>query len=429
MKASTLMNNSKMAELKQRLLFLAFAIFIYRVGSHIPLPGVDVQAFSSKVSSDGIMSYLNIFSGGAMQRASILSLGLMPYISSSIIINLLSMTVPYLEKFRQGGEKGRRKIQQITRYLTVVLCLVQSLGISGMIIAQGFVATTYSGTYFTIMSAISLTTGTMFAMWLGEQITERGIGNGVSILICIGIASRLPLELGNIFMSAYDGGMALITSIVQVTILFGLLFMIVFFERAQRRIPVHYARRSANIGGSGQKSFLPLKLNSAGVIPPIFASAIMFIPMQLGNTDWWFKALFENLHRDVYYFVVTAATIMFFAFFYTALTFNPKDMAKNLKNSGGFIPGIRPGANTATYIDALMTKLTFIGSIYLTFIVFVPNLWHTGGGAFMIGGTGLLISAVVIMDTSSQIQSFLMSAQYENLLKKSKKGSNASLLR
>ena len=434
MRSNALMNQSKMAELQKRILFVLFAFLIYRFGSHIPLPGVNQVALAKAMaqSSDGFLGYLNLLSGGAMNRASIMALTLMPYISASIIINLLQLTLPTLQKLRQEGQKGQQQLAQYTRYLTLVLCAFQSLGVSSMLLSMDQVVTINSQYYFMFIVAISLTTGTMFAVWLGEQINERGIGNGISLLIFVGIVSRLPHEIWGMLQGLNEGGLSMIKSLLYLALFVGLLFFIVFVERAQRRIPIHYARRSATVGGSGAVSHLPLKINVAGVIPPIFALALTGMIAQLGHAS--FLGPFQNVVQELgqgkpYGVLFIGAGIIFFAFFYTALTFDPKDIAKNLKNQGGFVPGIRPGSSTATFIDTILTRLTFVGALYLTLVVLLPNIWHPNQGGFQIGGTGLLISAVVIMDLMTQVQTLLLSDQYGSLMKKSKKSSNASLLR
>ncbi len=426
--ASTAQNKG-LSELWRRLRFVLFAVIIYRIGTHIPIPGIDPERLASLVSQNQgtLLDLFNMFSGGALERMSIMALNIMPYITASIIMQLLSVVHPPMVELKKEGEAGRRKISQYTRYLTLVLATFQSIGIatglpnliSGLVINPGF------GFYFT--AVVSLVTGTMFLMWLGEQITERGIGNGISILIFAGIVAGLPTAIGQTAEQARQGDINMLLLLLIGAIVVGLTYLVVFVERAQRRIVVNYAKRQQGRKVyAAQSTHLPLKVNMAGVIPPIFASSIILFP---GTIAGWFGqnesmawlqdvALLLSPGQPLYV-MLYAVAIIFFCFFYTALVFNPRDTADNLKKSGAFIPGIRPGEQTSRYIDKVMTRLTLAGAMYITFICLVPEFmliaWNV---PFYFGGTSLLIIVVVIMDFMAQVQTHLMSSQYESVLKK-----------
>ncbi len=420
---------AKLGDLKKRLLFLLGALIVYRMGTHIPVPGIDpaqlAQMFSSK-NGAGILDMVNMFSGGALGRFSVLALGIMPYISASIIMQLLTVVSPQMEALKKEGEAGRRKITQYTRYGTVVLAVFQSLGIAiAMESQQGLVLD--PGLVFRITTMVTLTTGTMFLMWLGEQITERGIGNGISLIIFAGIVSGLPKA---VFSTLTLIGQNAITVPVGMMIFVGVVlitYLVVYVERGQRKIVVNYAKRQVgNKIFGGQTSHLPLKLNMAGVIPPIFASSIILFPATLAG--WfgshegmaWLKDVSGALSmgQPLYVLLYTSA-IIFFCFFYTALVYNPKETADNLKKSGAFVPGIRPGEQTARYIEKIMLRLTLIGALYITLVCLIPEfLILKFNVPFYFGGTSLLIIVVVTMDFMSQVQAYLMTHQYESLLKK-----------
>ncbi len=433
MAASPLASIGKMTELRQRILFVLGAMVVFRVGTHIPIPGVDPTAVAAlfEQTRGSIVDIFNMFSGGALERLSILALGVMPYISASIIIQMMTSVVPQLEALKKEGEAGRRKITQYTRYGTVALALFQGLGIAIAIEGQqaaGGPVVLVPGLGFKITTVATLVTGTMFLVWLGEQISERGIGNGISLLIFASIVAGLPsavagtLELARTGAFTPIGVLALFVGAVAVTA------FVVFVERGQRRLTVNYAKRQQGRRMlAGQSTPLPLKLNMAGVIPPIFASSIILFPASLGS--WfgqsdgmsWLKDIATTLSPgQPVYTLVYAGMIIFFCFFYTALVFNPREIADNLKKSGAFVPGIRPGAQTAGYIDKVVSRLTFAGAAYLTVVCLIPELlivkWNV---PFYFGGTSLLIIVVVMMDMMSQVQSYLMSRQYESLMKKS----------
>lgn len=418
---------SKFAELKRRIWFLLGALVVFRIGAHIPVPGIDPIELARlfKSSQGGLLDMVNMFSGGALSRFTIFALGIMPYISASIILQLSSEVFPYLIQLKKEGESGRRKITQYTRYATVLLALVQSFGIATMLYKQpGLVVS--SELQFFITAVFCLVAGTMFLMWLGEQITERGVGNGASMIITTGIISGLPGNVGKMLTLTSQGAMSIFSTIVIFVLVVLITYVVVFVERAQRKIPVNYAKRQVgNKIMQGQNTHLPLKINLAGVIPPIFASSIILFPATVFG---WFghgklsflSNIADSLHPGQPVYVVFYATaIIFFCFFYTALVFNPKDTADNLKKSGAFIPGIRPGDNTARYIEKVVLRLTLIGAIYVTLICLMPEIlilkWHV---PFYFGGTSLLIVVVVIMDLMTQVQSQIMSVQYQSLLKK-----------
>ncbi len=418
----------RLTELKQRLLFLLGALLVFRIGTFIPVPGIDPAALASLFEQNRgtILDMFNMFSGGALERFSVLALGIMPYISSAIIMQLLTVVSPKLEQLKKEGEAGRRKITQYTRYGTVILATFQAIGISIALESQQVAVE--SGLGFKITAVVTLVTGTMFLMWLGEQVTERGIGNGISIIIFAGIVAGLPSAIGGTLELARTGQMHVLTLLVLFILILMVTAFVVFVERGQRRITVNYAKRQVGrkVYG-GQSAHLPLKLNMAGVIPPIFASSIILFPATLGG--WfgsaeglgWLQDLSQTLSPgQPLYVLFYAMAIIFFCFFYTALVFNPRETADNLKKSGAFIPGIRPGQQTAQYIDQVMSRLTLAGAIYITAVCLLPEFltlqWNV---PFYFGGTSLLIIVVVVMDFMSQVQAHLMSHQYEGLMKKS----------
>src|SRR3954463_13170780 len=417
-----------MGDLKRRLWFLLGALVVYRVGTFIPVPGIDPAELSKLFHQNqgGILDMFNMFSGGALSRFSIFALGIMPYISASIIMQLLTVVSPSLEAMKKEGEAGRRKITQYTRYGTVVLAAFQALGISvalesqpGLVMDPGFA--------FRIVTVVTLLTGTMFIMWLGEQITERGIGTGISMIIFAGIVAGLPHAIGGTLELTRTGAMSYFAAIVVFVLVVGVTALVVFIEKGQRRILVNYAKRQVgNKLYGGQSSFLPLKLNMSGVIPPIFASSIILFPATLaswfGSNDKmvWLRDVSAALGPgQMLHIVLYATAIIFFCFFYTALVFNSKETADNLKKSGAFVPGIRPGEQTARYVDRIITRLTLVGAIYITAVCLLPEiLTRTWNVPFYFGGTSLLITVVVTMDFMAQLQAYLMSHQYESLLKK-----------
>ena len=419
-----------LGELKSRLLFLLFAIFVYRIGPHIAVPGIDplqLQAFFEQ--NEGTFAGLfNMFSGGALERMSIVALGIMPYISASIIMQLLTAVSPQLDQLKKEGESGRRKITQYTRYGALALATVQGTGMTVGLLAP----IAYNpGLAFNLTAIISLVTGAMFLMWLGEQITEKGIGNGISMLIFAGIVALFPAAVGSSLTQAYEGQISGVLLLIVGLIAIGVVAGIVYVERAQRRITVNYAKRQQGRKMyQAQASHLPLKINMAGVIPAIFASSILLFPASLGQ--WFGQSEGAEWLQDLalligpgqpLYIIIFSAMIIFFCFFYTALVFNPRDVAENLKRSGAFIPGIRPGEQTAKYIDGVITRLTMFGAIYITLVCLLPNFMQMMANVpFNLGGTALLISVVVTMDFWSQVQSHLMSHQYDSLMKKSKLG-------
>ena len=419
---------AKMGDLKRRLIFLLLALIVYRIGAHIPVPGIDPGELARlfKSQQGGILGMFNMFSGGALQRFTVFALGIMPYISASIIIQLLTVVSPTLEQMKKEGESGRRKITQYTRYGTVGLALFQSLGIAIALESQAGLVL-HPGFLFRITTVISLTTGTMFLMWLGEQITERGIGNGISLIIFAGIVAGLPHALGGTLDLARTGSLHPLTVIIIFALVVLVTAAVVFVERGQRKILVNYAKRQVgNKLYGGQSSHLPLKLNMSGVIPPIFASSIILLPATavswFGNHEGmtWLKDISAALSPgQPVYVLLYAAAIIFFCFFYTALQFNPKDTADNLKKSGAFVPGIRPGEQTARYIEKIILRLTLIGALYITLVCLLPEFLIVKFNVpFYFGGTSLLIIVVVTMDFMAQVQSYIMSHQYESLLKK-----------
>jgi preprotein translocase subunit SecY len=422
----------RLSELRQRLLFVFGALFVYRVGAHIPIPGVDPKALAAMFANQGgsILDMVNMFSGGALKRLSIFALGIMPYISASIIIQLMTGVIPKLEQIKKEGESGRKKINQYTRYGTVLLATFQAIGV-GIALqnqsAAGMPVVIHPGIQFVFVTAVSLVCGTIFLMWLGEQVTERGIGNGISIIIFSGIVAGLPTAIGGTLELARTGELSAFSIIALFSIALAVTGIVVFVERGQRRITINYAKRQdGRRMYAAHKSFLPLKLNMSGVIPPIFASSIILFPATLAgwfaNTEGlgWLQDIAATLSPgQPIYVLCYAAAIVFFCFFYAALVFNSNETADNLKKSGAFIPGIRPGQQTANYIDGVMTRLTLVGAIYITAVCLLPEFlilyWNV---PFYFGGTSLLIIVVVVMDFMSQIQTYVISHQYEGLLKK-----------
>ncbi len=420
--------SAKFGDLWRRLWFLAGALIVYRLGAHIPVPGIDPARLAELFQGQqgGILGVFNLFSGGALSRFTIFALGIMPYISASIIMQLLTVAVPSLEALKKEGEAGRRKITQYTRYGTLALALFQGVGISVALESQpGLVLD--PGLMFRFVTISTLVTGTMFLMWLGEQITERGVGNGISIIIFAGIAAGLPGSIGGLLELVNTGAMHELTALFIVALVAAVTAVVVFVERGQRKILVNYAKRQVgNKVYGGQSSHLPLKLNMAGVIPPIFASSIILFPATLAgwfattDSTRWLKDLAATLSPgQPVYVLLYAAAIVFFCFFYTALVFNAKETADNLKKSGAFVPGIRPGEQTARYIDKILTRLTLVGAVYITLVCLLPEFlilkWNV---PFYFGGTSLLIIVVVTMDFMAQVQAYVMSHQYESLLKK-----------
>ena len=426
--ATQLAKTGKFGDLRRRIIFLVLALVVYRVGAHIPVPGIDPNQLQQlfKGQQGGILNLFNMFSGGALSRFTVFALGIMPYISASIIMQLMTYVVPTLESLKKEGESGRRKITQYTRYGTLGLALFQSLGIAlalegapGLVLVPGF--------GFRMTAVVSLVAGTMFLMWLGEQITERGLGNGISILIFAGIAAGLPSAMGGLFELVNTGAMSIIVSLFILALVVFVTFAVVFVERGQRKILVNYAKRQVgNKVYGGQSSHLPLKLNMSGVIPPIFASSIILLPATVvgwfatGEGMRWLKDISSMLSPgQPIYVLLYAAMIVFFCFFYTALVFNSRETADNLKKSGAFIPGIRPGEQTAKHIDRILGRLTLAGAIYITAVCLLPEfLVLKYNVPFYFGGTSLLIIVVVTMDFWAQVQSYVMSQQYESLLKK-----------
>jgi preprotein translocase subunit SecY len=429
---STATAGGKFGELRQRLIFLVLALIVFRLGAHIPVPGIDpdqlAQLFAGQ--KDGILGMFNLFSGGALSRFTVFALGIMPYISASIIMQLMTIVVPSLEALKKEGQAGQRKITQYTRYGTVFLATFQALGISVALQAQpGLVIN--PGLMFEVNTVVTLVTGTMFLMWLGEQITERGLGNGISIIIFGGIVSGLPNALASLLELVRTGSMNIISALLIVVICVAVTYFVVFVERGQRRILVNYAKRQVgNKVYGGQSSYFPLKLNMAGVIPPIFASSIILFPATIAG---WFTSgeptnMFSKFIKDLaatlapgqpVYTILYAAAIIFFCFFYTALVFNSRETADNLKKSGAFVPGIRPGDQTARYIDKILVRLTLAGSIYMVLVCLLPEfLVLKYNVPFYFGGTSLLIIVVVAMDFMAQVQSFVMQQQYGSLMKK-----------
>jgi preprotein translocase subunit SecY len=426
--ANQLAKSGKFGDLRRRIIFLLLALVVYRIGAHIPVPGIDPVALQQLFNSQsgGILNLFNMFSGGALSRFTVFALGIMPYISASIIMQLMTYVVPTLEALKKEGESGKRKITQYTRYGTLGLAIFQSLGIALALEGQaGLVLTPGFG--FRMTAVVSLVAGTMFLMWLGEQITERGLGNGISIIIFAGIVAGLPSAIGGLFELVRTGAMSIPASLFIIAVVIGVTFVVVFVERGQRKILVNYAKRQVgNKVYGGQSSHLPLKLNMSGVIPPIFASSIILLPATIvgwfatGEGMRWLKDLSGALSPgQPIYVLLYAAMIVFFCFFYTALVFNSRETADNLKKSGAFIPGIRPGDQTAKHIDRILSRLTLAGAVYITAVCLLPEfLVLKYNVPFYFGGTSLLIIVVVTMDFWAQVQSYVMSQQYESLLKK-----------
>ncbi len=419
--------NAGIVDLKRRLLFVLLAIFVFRIGTYVPVPGLNPQKLQElfNAQQNNIIGLFNMFSGGALQRFSIFALGIMPYISASIIIQLLTVISPQLSELRKEGESGQRKINKYTRYGTLFLSAFQALGVSKMLAVNGIALDAGFAFYFT--TTVTLVAGTMFLMWLGEQVTERGIGNGISLIIFAGIVAGLPSAIGKTLEQAREGQLQILALLLILIAIIAVVAFVVFVERGQRRITINYARRvqGGNIY-SAKSSHLPLKINMSGVIPPIFASSIILFPATIaqwfgnGKSMHWLGTIGLSLQQgQPLHMMLFAAAIIFFCFFYTALVFNPRDTADNLKKSGAFIPGIRPGEQTAKYIDAVMTRLTLAGSIYVTLVCLLPEFMIlTWNVPFYFGGTSLLIIVVVVMDFMAQVQSHIMSYQYESLLKK-----------
>ncbi|HVT62667.1 MAG TPA: preprotein translocase subunit SecY, partial [Legionellaceae bacterium] len=414
-----------LAELKSRLLFVLIAILVYRLGAHIPVPGLDPERLLNffNQQQNTIFGLFNMFSGGALSRVTVFAIGIMPYITASIIIQLFSVVLPSLEQLKKEGESGKRKLNQYTRYLTLLFSFFQSLGMARWLAGQHIALNPDFLFYAT--AVITLVTGTMFLMWLGEQMTEKGVGNGISLIIFSGIVSSMPNAIAGILQQVKEGQMQMLSLIVIVCIMVAVTGFVVFVERGQRRIRVNYAQRTQGKKVyAAQTSHLPLKINMSGVIPPIFASSIILLPATLAQFfshtkgfGWLADVGMALTPGQPLYLIVDAIAILFFAFFYTALVFNPKDTADNLKKSGAYIPGIRPGEQTLKYIDTVMTRLTLVGALYLVLVCLVPQIlmftWHV---SFYFGGTSLLIIVVVVMDFVAQVQAHLMTQQYDSLM-------------
>ena len=442
-------------DLRKRVLFTFLLLAVYRLGSHIPTPGVDPMAINEffRASAGSLFGFLDIFSGGALRRLSVFALGIMPYISASIILQLLTVVWPYLEKLSKEGEMGRKKITQYTRYGTVLLSFVQATGIALWLEKQsapgGAPLVPHAGWGFRLMTVLTLTTGTIFVMWLGEQITERGIGNGISLIIFAGIVVVLPRAIFGLFEQIRTGNLSILTLLFVLAFMCGIVALIVFVERAQRRIPVQYAKRvvGRRIYG-GQNTYLPLRVNTGGVIPIIFAISIIQIPYYFSNfvgADWMKRVASSLSQGQPLYVILYAVGILFFCYFYTSIVFNPTDTADNMRKYGGFIPGIRPGKKTADYIDTVLSRITIVGALYLTFVALLPDFLNSGikvqgipgigpwldaalprfatqgfGFNFYFGGTSLLIVVGVAMDTVQQVESKLVEHHYTGFLKKSR---------
>ncbi|MBF0424683.1 MAG: preprotein translocase subunit SecY [Magnetococcales bacterium] len=424
-------NLGKIPELRKRLLFTLGMLIVYRIGAHVPIPGIDPAALAAFFAQQQgtLLGMFNMFSGGALSRLTVFALGIMPYISSSIILQLMTTVVPKLESLKKEGESGRRKINQYTRYGTVLLSLFQGFGIAyGMesMQAGGMSVVIQPGWHFRLITVITLTAGTAFIMWVGEQITNRGIGNGISLIIFAGIVANLPVAMANTLQLTRTGDLQPLFVLFLVIMSVLVTSFIIFMERAQRRISIQYAKRqvSSRRMVGGEQTHLPLKINTAGVIPPIFASAIILFPVTIANfAPWdWLKSLSASLSPGhLMHMVLYSAAIVFFCFFYTAIVFNPEETADNLRKYGGFIPGIRPGQRTAEYFDKILTRLTLIGAVYVVAVCLLPEILIANYNVpFYFGGTSMLIVVGVTMDTVAQIQSFLISRQYEGLMKKAK---------
>lgn len=422
------MNMAGLKELKERLQFLVLALLVYRLGTHITVPGLDPEALRALFDDQrGILGLVNLFSGGALSRLSVFAIGIMPYISASIIVQIFSIISPRLERLRKSGEQGRRELSRYTRYLTVLLATTQGLGMSRMLVSSG--VSVHPSIEFYGITTLTLVAGTMFLMWLGEKITERGVGNGISMLIFASIVSGLPQAIFGTAEQVRQGLLQPFVLVALVVLLFAVMSFVVFMERGQRRIAVHYARKQM-VGRSmmsAQQTHLPLKINMSGVLPLILASTLVVFPATLArwlgnsnlNMDWLSEVGFALSPGQPLYVVLLAVGIVFFCFFYTALTFNAKETAENLKRAGAFVPGIRPGEHTASYIDKVMTRLTLVGAMYITLVALLPEFLILGWQVpFYFGGTSLLIVVVVIMDFMSQVQAHLISRQYDGMMKK-----------
>ncbi len=422
-------NIFKIPELKKRILFTLALLIVYRIGVHVPVPGIDSIALSSffKQAEGTIFGIFNMFSGGAFERLSVFALGIMPYISASIILQLLTVVIPHLEQLKKEGEQGRKKITQYTRYGTVVLSIIQGFGISvgleSMSAPDGSPIVLLPGWAFRLMTVITLTAGTAFIMWLGEQITERGVGNGISLIIFAGIVVRLPVASVNTVRLLSTGEMGIFAILILVILMVAVVGFIIFVEQGQRRIPVQYAKRvvGRRMYG-GQSTHLPLKINTSGVIPPIFASSIIMFPATIGSfvkVEWIQSATAAMRPGTAVYELLFVGFIFFFCYFYTAVTFNPVDVADNMKKAGGYIPGIRPGKRTADYIDKVLTRITLGGAIYVSTVCVLPSILITKFNVpFYFGGTALLIVVGVAIDTVAQMESHMISRHYEGFLKK-----------
>ncbi|HHL34004.1 MAG TPA: preprotein translocase subunit SecY [Desulfobulbaceae bacterium] len=425
---SGLASAANIPELRKRVMFTLFMLFVYRMGVQIPTPGINGEALAAffQQNAGTLFGMFNMFSGGALKNFSIFALGIMPYISASIIIQLLTVVIPQLEALSKEGEAGRRKITQYTRYSTVALSIIQGFfiatGLEGMSGPGGAAIVLVPGLQFKLMTVLTLTTGTAFIMWLGEQMTERGVGNGISLIIFAGIVARMPAAIGNSIQLIKAGEIAVVFVPIMIILMFLVVAFIVFVETAQRRVPIQYAKRvvGRKVYG-GQSSHLPLKLNISGVIPPIFASSIMMFPATIGSfikIDWVQQVSAMLSPGTVFYYILYVAMLVFFCFFYTAVTFKPDDVAENLKKNGGFIPGIRPGKKTAEFIDYVLTRITVIGAIYLSAVCVMPTLLiNKFNVPFYFGGTALLIVVGVAIDTISQIESHLVMRNYDGFMK------------
>ena len=426
-------NIFKIPELKKRILYTVGLLFVYRIGVHVPTPGIDSQALADFFAraQGTILGLFDMFSGGALERLSVFALGIMPYISASIILQLLTVVIPHLERLSKEGEQGRKKITQYTRYGTVILSIIQGFGISvgleNMSAPGGAPVVIFPGWSFRIMTVITLTAGTAFIMWLGEQITERGIGNGISLIIFAGIVARMPTAVANTFRLLSTGEMGIFLMLILVVFMVLVIGVIIFMETAQRRIPVQYAKRvvGRRVYG-GQSTHLPLKINTSGVIPPIFASSIMMFPATLESfvkVEWMQNIVAAIRPGNAVYELAYVALIVFFCYFYTAVTFNPVDVADNMKKHGGYIPGIRPGKKTADYIDKVLTRITLGGAIYVSAVCVLPSILISKFNVpFYFGGTALLIVVGVAIDTVAQMETHMLSRHYEGFLRKGVKG-------
>lgn len=420
---TTLSNIWKIEELRVRILYTLLILLVYRIGSFIVLPGVDPNSLQDGQAKEGLLGLLNMFAGGSFSRASIFALGVMPYISASIVVQLLGIAVPYFQKMQKEGESGRKKINQITRYLTIAITALQAIGYVKSQITPD--ARLFSDPLFTISSMVILTAGTMFVMWMGEKITDKGIGNGISILIMVGIIAQLPYGIGAEFVSRQNGAGGLIAFFVEFVALFGVVMFTVLIIQGTRKIPVQYAKKIVgNKQYGGVRQYIPLKLNAAGVMPIIFAQAIMFIPSTIGqffpNAQSAVLASFSD-YTSFAYNITFAILIILFTFFYTAITINPNQMADDMKKNGGFVPGIKPGKATADFIDAIISRITFPGSFFLALIAILPSIAIIAGVnsqfAQFFGGTSLLILVAVVLDTLQQVESYLLMRHYDGLMK------------